>query len=107
MAAGSTADSQRRDGYDRAMTASPAPAALLARVPERLLALTDRRRIAVLPLKGVIGGALRAPDVVRTLDRLGENGHVRAVVLDIGSPGGAATGAEALYLAVRRLAGKK
>ena len=74
---------------------------------ERLTAAADRRRIAVVPVRGVIGGAIRTADLVRTLDRARENERIRAVVLDIASPGGDAVASETLYLAVRRLAEAK
>ncbi len=76
-------------------------------LPARLAALADRRRIAVVPIRGVIGGAVRTADLVKTLDRARDNDHIRAVLLDIASPGGDAVASETLYLAVRRLAGKK
>lgn len=71
---------------------------------ERVTAAADMRRIAVVPVRGVIGGALRTADLVKTLDRARENKRIRAVVLDIASPGGDAVASETLYLAVRRLA---
>jgi protease IV len=76
-------------------------------LPERVTALADRRRIAVIPLRGVIGGAVRTADLVRTLDRARDNAHIRAVVLDIASPGGDAVASETLYRAVQRLAERK
>lgn len=84
----------------------PSPA-LPTALPQRLAALTDRRRIAVVPIRGVIGGAVRTADLVKTLDRARENNHIRAVLLDIASPGGDAVASETLYLAVRRLAEAK
>lgn len=74
---------------------------------ERAAALFDRRRIAVIPLRGVIGGAMKTGDVVRSLDRAREDGHIRAVLLDIASPGGDAVASETLYRAVVRLAERK
>jgi protease IV len=41
------------------------------------------------------------------LDELAKEREVKAVILDINSPGGTASGGEALYLAIRRLAAKK
>jgi protease-4 len=41
------------------------------------------------------------------LDKVGKASQVRAVILDINSPGGTTTGGEAMYDAVRRLAEKK
>jgi len=88
--------------YDPSMSISST-----AGLAERLGAAADRRRIAVVPVRGVIGGALRTQDLVKTLDRARENQHIRAVVLDIASPGGDAVASETLYLAVRRLAEAK
>ena len=77
------------------------------RVSGKLAEAADRRRIAVVPLRGVIGGAMRTADTVKVLDRARQNSRVAAVLLDISSPGGDAVASEALYLAVRRLAEKK
>lgn len=74
---------------------------------ERLQAVADRRRIAVVPLRGVIGGAVRTQDMVKLLDRARDDGHVRAVVLDIASPGGDAVASETLYRSVQHLAARK
>jgi len=77
------------------------------RLSERLAQLTDRRRIAILPVRGVIGGALRTEELVRLLARARRDAHIRSVLLEIDSPGGSATASEALYMAVRRLAAIK
>ena len=45
--------------------------------------------------------------MLELLDRVGKSSQVRAVILDINSPGGTTTGGEAMYEAVRRLAEKK
>jgi protease-4 len=45
--------------------------------------------------------------LIRALDRVAEDGAVRAVVLQIDSPGGSTTGSEALYAAIRRVAARK
>jgi protease-4 len=91
--------------------AAALPAALRRRtaalVPTRLSRLADRRRLAVLPLRGVIGGRVHARDVADDLDRLRRDGKVRAVMLDIDSPGGGAVESEAIYVATRRLAATK
>jgi len=73
----------------------------------RLAASADRRRIAVIGLRGVIGGAVRTDETLRTLGEARRNQRVRAVLLEIDSPGGSATESEALYLGVRRLAREK
>lgn len=74
---------------------------------ESLKRITDRRRIAVVPIRGVIGGRAKPADVIRVLGEARRNEHIRAVLLDIDSPGGGATPSEALYFAVRRLAQEK
>jgi protease-4 len=78
-----------------------------SRFGERLDQLTDRRRIAVLPVRGVIGGALRTDELLRTLTRVRRNPHIRALLLEIDSPGGGATASEALHLALKRVAAEK
>ncbi len=74
----------------------------------RLLAeALDRRRVGVIPLRGAIGGAMRTQETLRILDRARKDANIRAVLLDIDSPGGSATASEALFMAVRRLASAK
>jgi protease-4 len=74
---------------------------------ERLDRIADRRRIAIVPIRGVIGGAVRTDDLLRTLGAARRNPRIRAVLLEIDSPGGGATASEALYLAVKRVAAVK
>ena len=73
----------------------------------RLRSAADRRRIAVVPLRGVIGGMVRSGDVLGALSQAKRNHRIRGVLLDIDSPGGGATASEAIYMAVRRLAAEK
>jgi protease-4 len=82
------------------MTKSPGQLSLLQKI-------TDRRRIAIIPIRGVIGGRLKTPDVISVLGQAKRNPRIRSVLLDIDSPGGAAIASEALYIAVRRLAAEK
>jgi protease-4 len=77
------------------------------RRPERLVGLTDRRRIAVVQIRGAIGGAVRTDDMIRTLGQARRSARVRAVLLEIDSPGGTAIASEQLFVAVRRLAARK
>ena len=56
---------------------------------QRLTAAADRRRIAVIALRGVIGGAVRTGDLVHTLAEARRSPRVRAVLLEIDSPGAA------------------
>jgi protease-4 len=76
-------------------------------LPDRLAAVADRRRIALVPVRGVIGGAVRTQELQRILHRAGESERVRSVLLDIDSPGGSAVASEQLYVSVRRLAARK
>jgi protease IV len=77
------------------------------RRPERLVGLTDGRRIAVVQIRGAIGGAVRTDDMIRTLGQARRSARVRAVLLEIDSPGGTAIASEQLFVAVRRLAARK
>jgi protease-4 len=73
----------------------------------RLNRIADRRRIAVLPLRGVIGGAVKTDDFIRRLGAVRRNPRIRALLLEIDSPGGAAAPSEALYVAVKQVAAQK
>ena len=74
---------------------------------ERFSKLIDRRRIGVVEIRGVIDGAVRTDAITRVLGAARRNRQVRAVVLDIDSPGGGAVGSEILHVAVKRLAAEK
>jgi protease-4 len=63
--------------------------------------------IAVVEMEGAIGPRLKASEYVKLFRSLEDNDHVRAVVLDIDSPGGSATGSSYMYLAAKSLAAKK
>ena len=65
------------------------------------------QQIAVIEMEGAIGPRLKAAEYVKLFRSLQENDHVKAVVLDIDSPGGSATGSNYLYLGVQALAEKK
>ncbi len=91
----------------------PATALWLARL-DRLRRLVPgirkpipRGRVAVLRLYGPIGGAARTAEWIELARRLRESKRVPAVVVDIDSPGGSATGSDDLFLALERLAAKK
>lgn len=74
---------------------------------ERFAKLIDRRRIGVIEVRGVIDGAVRTEAITRLLGAARRNKQVRAVVIDIDSPGGGAVGSELLHVAVKRLAAEK
>jgi protease IV len=66
--------------------------------------LISRDAVAVVTLQGMIEDST---DTVRTLDRLGENGSIRAVVLRVDSPGGGVAPSQEIYDAVLRVKDKK
>jgi protease-4 len=63
--------------------------------------------VAVVEMEGAIGPRLKAAEYVKLFRHLESSDSVRAVVLDIDSPGGSAPGSNYLYLAVKALAAKK
>lgn len=64
-------------------------------------------QVAVVEIDGPIGTRVKANEYVKLLRSIEENNRIRAVVLDIDSPGGSASGSNYLYLAVKSLAAKK
>ena len=68
---------------------------------ERLNRIWDRRRIAIIPLHGVIGGAVRTEALLRALNHARRSRAVRGVLLDIDSPGGGAVASEVLHIATK------
>jgi protease-4 len=60
--------------------------------------------IARVEVNGVITDDQKMQDL---LDKVGKSDRVKAVILDINSPGGTTTGGEAMYNAIRRIAEKK
>ena len=63
--------------------------------------------IAVVEFYEVIRGGRRSAEYINLLNALRRNKRVRAVVLDIDSPGGSAVASEYLYLAARKLGERK
>jgi protease-4 len=64
-------------------------------------------RIAVLEISGAIGPQVRGAEMVRTIKGLAKDPRVRAVVVDIDSPGGSASASDAIHRALLRLSEKK
>ena len=60
--------------------------------------------IARVDISGIITDDRKMTEL---LDKVGKADQVKAVILDINSPGGTTTGGEAMYDAIRRLADKK
>lgn len=63
--------------------------------------------VAIVEMDGPIGQRIKSAEYVKLFRSLQDNAKVRAVVLDIDSPGGSATGSNHLYLAVKALKRKK
>jgi len=68
-----------------------------------------RRRagVAVVEVHGVIGSHVKIPEYARLIDSVSTNRRLRAMLLDIDSPGGSATGSEVLYRSIQRVAETK
>ena len=64
-------------------------------------------RIAVLEISGQIGMQVRGAEMVRTIKGLADDARVRAVVVEIDSPGGSASVSDAIHRALGRLSKKK
>lgn len=62
------------------------------------------QHVARVEVKGVI---TQNANLVRTIEALGRNRNVRAVIVTIDSPGGTVAGSEALYTAIRKVAAAK
>ena len=65
------------------------------------------QNVAVIEMEGPIGQRIKAAEYVKLFRHLEENDNVRAVILDIDSPGGSATASGYMYYAVKALAAKK
>jgi protease-4 len=73
---------------------------------ERLLNINPER-IAVTELFGAIGAPEKTSAYVRMLKAIEENKRIRALVIDIDSPGGGAGASEYLFRAVQKVAKQK
>ena len=71
------------------------------------LGLGKRPGVAVVEIHGIIGGRVRVPVYERLLDSIARSHRYRAVLLDIDSPGGSATGSELLYHSLQKVAQQK
>lgn len=64
----------------------------------------DKDHVARVEITGII---VDDPDFIWMLDEIAEDTHVKALLLDIDSPGGTFTGSEAVFDALRRVADEK
>lgn len=67
----------------------------------------NQPRVAVLEITGAIGMQVRGPDMIRAVKALADDSRVRAVVLEIDSPGGSAPISDAIFRSVQRLSSRK
>ena len=66
-----------------------------------------RDRIAVIDLFGTIGGGVKSAPYERVLDQIRTTRSIRAMVLDIDSPGGSVPASEYIYRCVAKVAEQK
>ena len=90
-----------------APTAEAASAAVDARPSIWNLVLPMQPRIAIVELFGAIQGGAKVGESVHLIDNLKSDKRIRAVIIEIDSPGGSAPASEYLYGAVSRLAARK
>ena len=69
--------------------------------------LLGRSGVGVVEVFGLISGGSRVQGYTRLLDDIRRDGRLKAVVLDIDSPGGTASASELLYHSLLRLAQEK
>ena len=68
------------------------------------LRIRRRSGVAIVEIHGVIGNHVKTPEFSRLIDSVAGNQRLKALLLDIDSPGGSATGSEVLYRAIQRVA---
>ena len=73
------------------------------------MALTFRKRpgVAVVEIHGVIGNQVRTPVYERLFESIAESKRYRALLLDIDSPGGSASGSEGLHHSLLKVSESK
>jgi len=71
------------------------------------LGLGRRSGVAVVEIHGIIGTRVRVPTYARLLDSIARSNRYRALLLDIDSPGGSASGSELLYHSLQKVAKDK
>ena len=69
--------------------------------------LLGRSSVGVIELFGVIGASLKVPVYSQILDDVRRNRRFRALIVEIDSPGGTASGSELLYNSLLRVAREK
>ena len=67
------------------------------------LPFLSRSGVGVVEISGVIGGTARVPVYSHILDGIRKDRRFKAVIVEIDSPGGTASGSELLYLSLARV----
>ena len=71
------------------------------------LPFRSRQGVGVVEMFGMIGRGVRVPEYSHILEDVRKDRRIRALLLDIDSPGGTASGSELLYRSVERVAREK
>ena len=72
-----------------------------------VLPFRKRPGVAVVEIHGVIGNQIRTPAYERLFDNIAQSKRYRALLLDIDSPGGSASGSEVLHHSLLKVAESK
>ena len=70
-------------------------------MPFRIL---RRSNVAVIEIHGVIGNHVKIPEYSKLIDSVAKDTRLKALVPDIDSPDGSATGSEVLHRSLQRVA---
>ncbi len=69
--------------------------------------LRRKAGIGVVEVTGLIGGRSSFPDLVQVMDGIRTNRRIKAVIVEIDSPGGGASASELLYHSLKQVADEK
>ncbi len=67
----------------------------------------SRGRVGVLEVAGTIGGRSSIPELAQTMESIRTNRRIKALVVEIDSPGGSASASEMLYESLKQVASRK
>ena len=71
------------------------------------LRIKRRSSVTIVEIHGVIGNHVKIPEFSRLIDSVAGNQRLKALLLDVASPGGSATGSEILYRTIYQVAEEK
>src|SRR5436309_15875652 len=64
-------------------------------------------RIGILEISGAIGAQVRGPEMVRAIKALGDDSRIRAVVVEVDSPGGSEPVSDVIHRSLGKLSRRK